>query len=251
MPSPVLSVLAFALVPVAATVLGGVVAAFRPPGPTTRSAIQHLAAGVLFAVVAGELLPDLMHERAPLATLLGFAVGTTLLLAVKEATRRLAASGAAGGGRAAAATPSRGTGASLVATVAVDVFVDGLMLGVGFAAGAKAGLLLGAALTLELLFLGLSAAAQLAKTGTPRGRSIAIVAGLGLLALLGAGVGAAVLGRLQGAALAGVVAFGIAALLYLVTEELLVEAHEGAESPLLAATFSAGFVVVLLVELVV
>ena len=39
----------------------------------------------------------------------------------------------------------------------------------------------------------------------------------------------------------GVLAFGAAALLYLVVEELLVEAHEQAETPLLAVLFFAGF----------
>lgn len=249
----VLTVLAYTLVPVAATVVAGVVATLRPPGLATRGVIQHLAAGILFAVIAGELLPDLMHERALLATLIGFAAGTGLMLGVKEATSRLtaAASNSAAKVGPAAATPSRGSGTSLIITVAIDMFIDGLMLGVGFAAGAKTGLLLGAALTLELVFLGLSAAAQLAAGGTPRGRSVAIVAGLGSLALVGSGLGAALLANLQPTALAGVVAFGTAALLYLVTEELLVEAHEQPETPLLAATFFAGFLMILLAEIVV
>ncbi|HEV8177483.1 MAG TPA: hypothetical protein VGP44_07295 [Gemmatimonadales bacterium] len=41
--------------------------------------------------------------------------------------------------------------------------------------------------------------------------------------------------------LAAVLAFGAAALLYLVVEELLVEAHEEAETPLLGAMFFLGF----------
>lgn len=41
--------------------------------------------------------------------------------------------------------------------------------------------------------------------------------------------------------LAGVLAFGTAALLYLVVEELLVEAHEETETPILSAMFFLGF----------
>lgn len=44
--------------------------------------------------------------------------------------------------------------------------------------------------------------------------------------------------------LAAVLAFGAAALLYLVTEELLVEAHEGEETPLLTAMFFLGFILI-------
>jgi len=49
--------------------------------------------------------------------------------------------------------------------------------------------------------------------------------------------------------LAGVIAFGAAALLFLVTEELLTEAHEVAENPLLTSAFFVGFLAVFLLEL--
>jgi ZIP family zinc transporter len=45
--------------------------------------------------------------------------------------------------------------------------------------------------------------------------------------------------------LAGVLAFGSAALLFLVTEELLVEAHEVAETTLATTAFFAGFLLFL------
>jgi ZIP family zinc transporter len=53
-------------------------------------------------------------------------------------------------------------------------------------------------------------------------------------------VGYAVVG-LSGGFLAGILGFGVASLLYLVTEELLVEAHEEPDTPLIAATFFVGF----------
>ncbi len=57
----------------------------------------------------------------------------------------------------------------------------------------------------------------------------------------GAITGAALLGGASNTVLAAVLAFGAAALLYLVVEELLVEAHEEAETPLLGAMFFLGF----------
>lgn len=36
-----------------------VTAAIRRPGPKLTSGLQHLAAGAVFAAVAGEVLPDL------------------------------------------------------------------------------------------------------------------------------------------------------------------------------------------------
>ena len=71
MPGLLAQVLAYTLLPVAATIAGGAIAAFRTPGPRLRSGVQHFAAGVVFAAVAVELLPDVVHERAPVAAVLG------------------------------------------------------------------------------------------------------------------------------------------------------------------------------------
>ena len=46
----------------------------------------------------------------------------------------------------------------------------------------------------------------------------------------------------------GFLAFGLVALLYLVTEELLVEAHETPDRPWVAAMFFVGFLLLLLLE---
>ncbi len=45
----------------------------------------------------------------------------------------------------------------------------------------------------------------------------------------------------RGSFLAGILGFGVASLLYLVTEELLAEAHEEPDTPLVTSTFFAGF----------
>ncbi|NWP75002.1 transporter, partial [Escherichia coli] len=48
--------------------------------------------------------------------------------------------------------------------------------------------------------------------------------------------------------IAGFLSFGLMALLYLVTEELLVEAHARRDTPLISAMFFIGFLVLLLIE---
>ena len=233
---PLASVLMFALLPAAAALLGAGIAAFWRPGSALRSSIQHFAAGLLFAAIGTELLPGIMHERAPLAAVLGFTLGIGLMLCIKYFTER---SGQRGAGK------SR----SLLVTLAVDVVIDGLLVGMSFAAGAKQGILLTFALTVEVLFLGLSSGVALAKDGTPRARIVQVGALLAILLMIGAGVGAAFLKDLTGAALEAALSFGSAALLYLVTEELLVEAHAEPETPLLTAMFFVGFLVLLVAEM--
>lgn len=59
-----------------------------------------------------------------------------------------------------------------------------------------------------------------------------------------------VVGGLSGAVRDALVAFGAAALLYLATEELLVEAHEVREGPLMTTSFFAAFLLIFALEIV-
>ncbi len=241
-------ILLLTLIPVVATVLGGVVASFRPPSPRVRSFVQHLAAGVVFAAVAGELLPEITAGGQPLGVVIGFALGVGVMLAVRALVERLAPEDAEQGTEETGeATPRAATG--LLAAVGIDILIDGLLIGVGFAAGERVGTLLVVALTLELLFLGLSVAASLGQRGVSRRQSILTVSGLSLLVIVGATLGGTLLQGLSGLGLEIVLSFGAAALLYLVIEELLVEAHEVKETPWITSAFFLGFIALYLIEL--
>ncbi len=237
------SVLAFAAIPAAAVVVGGVAAAFRPPGPAVTSGVQHVAAGVLFAALATELLPDVVHRRLPWVTLGGFALGVAAMLLLKALSRRLEA-------RVVAETNGAIVPTSLLLVSGVDIVLNGLLIGIGFAAGERQGLLITLALTLEVLLLGVATAAAISGPGARR-RVIATTLGFATLLLAGAGIGSYFLAGVNGLILDAVMSFGVAALLYLVTEELLVEAHEVDETPLLTSMFFVGFIALLLIEMLV
>lgn len=219
----------YTLIPAAAAVLGAAVAVNMRPGPVLVSAIQHFAAGVVFAAAAGEILPDLKHAGSPWATLVGGGVGVAAMLAVRTLERRV--KGPVG----------------LLTVTGIDILVDGLVLGIAFAAGAKAGFLLTVALTIEVLFLGLTVANELGEGGTSKARVVGLTAALVVLLPLGALLGGPV-ATLPAAIRGGFLAFGLIALLYLVTEELLVEAHETEDRPWVTAVFFAGFLLLLLLD---
>ncbi|WP_137862082.1 MULTISPECIES: transporter [unclassified Sphingomonas] len=221
--------LAYTLIPVAAVLLGSIMAIVRRPGEALVSAMQHLAAGVVFAAAATEILPPVLHRASPMATLVGGGLGVMVMLGLKRIEERFAGK------------------LALVATVGLDILVDGLVLGLAFLAGAKAGLLLTIALTLEVLFLGLSVTTELAEETRSKPRVIATVALLALMLPLGA-LAAVPLATLPPVVIAGFLSFGLMALLYLVTEELLVEAHARRDTPLISAMFFIGFLVLLLIE---
>lgn len=230
--------LPYIVVPAGASLAGGAYAVVRDVGRRARAGIQLFTGGVIVAAVAGELLPQLSGER-PLIVAAGFGAGTAAMFALKVAI-----------GRAEARRPARGgIPLGLVLVLGVDTFVDGILLGVAFATGAEAGFVLGVALTLEALFLSLSATTAAAAGGAPRRTVLAIAGGLASLLALSAAAGVAVFSHLPSGAFHAVVAFGVAALLYSVVEELVVEAHEENEPPLVAAMFFLGFLLVLLLEL--
>jgi len=90
--------------------------------------------------------------------------------------------------------------------------------------------------------LALAVTAELVEGGASRLRAALVPSVLALLVVAGALFAVLVLGHAPAAVLAAVLAGGIAALLYLVTEELITEAHESAaETPLLTALFFVGF----------
>lgn len=223
------SLLLFTLIPVAAALLAAIVAVNLKPGPLLVSAIQHFAAGVVFAAAASEILPTLIHSGSLAATLLGGAAGVGLMLAVKHFEARISGP------------------VAFLAIVGIDIAVDGLVLGIAFAAGERTGVLLAVALSIELLFLGLTVATGLSETATSKLRAVGLTALLLLLLPVGAAVAIPV-ASLPPGVVTGFLAFGLMALLYLVTEELLVEAHEVPDKPWTAAMFFVGFLLLVAIE---
>ena len=236
------SVFAFAAIPATAVIVGGILAALRTPSPAMRSGVQHIAAGVLFAALATELLPDVLHRRMPLVTLGGFALGVVAMLALKTLSGWIE--------KGAGSATLKGLPTSLLLVSGADIALDGLLIGISFAASERQGLLVTIALTLEVLFLGVAAAAALTGPGSRR-RVIATTCAFAALLLGGAGAGAYFLTGVSGAVLDAVMSFGLAALLYLVTEELLTEAHEVDETPILTSMFFVGFIALLMIEMLV
>lgn len=236
--------------PLLAPVIGAIVALRRDPSEMVKSLVRHIAAGLVFAAATIELLPELLKDKQPVATVIGFGLGVGLLLLVKvtfgghyhgdkDETENHTHSEEAG----------QSTFGAMLAAVGIDVAVDGLLIGLGFSIGSKEGGLLTLALAIEMLFIGLALIASCKDEGLSRGKSFLIASTPGVVLAAMAFAGVTVISHLHGALHQGILAFGIAALLYLVTEELLVEAHESPDEPLEATGFFAGFLIILVLAL--
>lgn len=218
-------------IPAVVALGGGILASVWNPGHQMRSLIQHFAAGVVLAALAVELLPEIGREHAPGWVLAGsFALGSLFMYGLKLWTMRLEHQASLAG-----TIPGLSTG--LLLATFVDVATDGFIIGAGFAAGGETGTILALGLSVELLFLGLA----LTSEATAGWRIIAISGALGGTVLSFSLIGNVLLSGASHAVIGGALAFSAAALLYLVTEELLMEAHEVEEKPISTLVLFGGF----------
>jgi len=228
--------LLYTLIPVAAAACSGIIVSIRAPREQVTSAVQHLAAGVVFAAAAIELVPGVLHS-APVPAIVGFAAGIAIMFALRHlsdaAERRAERRGSP-------------VAIGLIATIGIDFLIDGVVLGAGFASDQSTGILLTIAITLEYLFVGLSVSATL-PTRSPW-VLIGLPTLLALLTLLGTAIGVATLTGATKPVMAAVLGFGAVVFMYLVTEELLVKAHEQGDTAFGSATFFMGFLCYLLIE---
>ncbi len=220
--------------PVLAAVVGAIWAVLRPPGARLTSGVQYFAAGAVLAVIALDLLPG-MHQQGHLGfAIVGFALGVVILLGLKQ----LEAHGEAEAHDGQAATLP----VSLLVAVGIDLLIDGILVGGSVATlGRAQGVALTIALTVVILPLAVSVTMDLSNRGASAVQAALAPPLLSLALVIGALGGVVLLGEAPATLLAGLFAFGVAALLFLATEELLVEARETADTPPPAAMLFIGF----------
>ncbi len=148
---------------------------------------------------------------------------------------------------------ARDTGNALIplgflAAVSMDCVIDGVVIGTGFAIGARKRVLVSAALALEMFILGLATEIAMRSGGARPTTVVATCVGLAAVLVASALIGFTLLVGAP-AVLATLLAFGSAALLYFVTEELLVRAHDLGGTRLVTSLFFLGFVAVFSAEL--
>lgn len=223
---------------VAAGIVGGIVVRFWEPEDEWRSTIQNFAAGLLSAIIAVDLLPQVRTDGEPLLVLAGFAAGGILMIGVNAFAERLEQ------------RRDDGLPFGLAIAAGIDTIIDGLIIGVGFAASDELGLLLVAALSIELSVLTFSVAAEFRDNGASSLVTVGITSGIAMMIAVGAISGWLIFGGMAPATIAIVLAFASAALLYLVTEELLLKAHNSARTTQTVTSFFLGFLVLMAFTLI-
>jgi ZIP family zinc transporter len=222
-----------------AGIIGSVIALFWSPRAKIRSAIQHFAAGAVLAAIASNVIPEVERIGTLTGIIGGFVAGGFTMVGLKWIIVRLERKEKQG----------RKIPVGLAAAAAVDTFVDGVIISAGFSINPQLGTLLVIALALELFFLTLSVGVEFREGNYKPWQTLLVSSGIACMLLVGSLVAGIFLASLSPVALAVVLAFGAAALIYLIAEELLVETIQAEESIFPTITLFSGFLVLLVLKM--
>lgn len=239
MPDHLVEILPYLLFATAAGILGGIISIFWSPKARARSAIQHFAAGAVLAAVATSVIPDAAENGTIIGVLSGFAAGGLVMILLKWLVLRFEKKQKSG----------EGLPLGLTAAAAFDTLIDGALISAGFASGQQLGVLLVAALTVELFFLTLSVGVEFQKSPSKLLQKLLTTSGIAVMLLIGAVAASFLLSNAAESTVAIVLSFGAAALIYLIAEELLVETIQAEDSLISTSTLFGGFFLLLALKL--
>ncbi|AXV07114.1 putative CONSERVED INTEGRAL MEMBRANE PROTEIN [Euzebya pacifica] len=222
-----IDVLLLALLPAAGNITGGLVAEVTPPSDRWRNRALHAAAGVVFAVVAVEIMPRAVDVVAGWLLALAFLGGGGLYLLAQ----RLIQARAKGSGRM----------WMIYLAIASDLFSDGLLIGAGASLGGGLGLVLAVGQVLADVPEGAASTMTFRGNDVPRSRRLLLSVATVVPVLVGAALSFLLLRgrpeRWQLTALVGTAGiFAVAAF-----EDMIAEAHETEDTDASTAALLIGF----------
>lgn len=224
-----LQVAALALLPALGNFAGGLLAEIFKTTRKRLSLALHAAAGIILGVIAMELAPRAFGGAPPWMAGLGFLAGGAFYILIDMVVERLTGS-VSEDEEARGDTPrsaSKSAGAWMIyAAVAVDLFSDGLLIGVGSSLSFGLALLLALGQVTADLPEGFATIANFKEKGVPRSRRLLISASFLVPIMVGAFLTYFLLRNAPEALQLTALAFTAGILLVAATEEIIGEAHE-------------------------
>lgn len=233
------SFLPYVLLATSAGIVGGVIALFWKPKAKIRSAIQHFSAGAVLAAIASNVIPEVERVGTLTGIISGFVIGGLAMILLKWIIVRLERKKRQG----------QQIPIGLAAAAGADTLIDGVIISAGFSINPQLGTLLVIALGLELFFLTLSVGVEFHKENYKPWQILLASGGIACLQLVGALAAGLLLANASPAALAVILSFGAATLIYLIAEELLVETIQAEDSIVSTITLFGGFLVLLILKM--
>ena len=238
-----LLVLALIALPIVGNWLGGGLAEVLPVSRRTLSLALHAAAGIVLAVVGLELMPEALTASPAWVPIVAFVFGALFFLALDKGVNRLQAmmSGDDGAAADADADEEGSNPLTVYAGTSLDLFSDGVMIGTGALVDPALGLLLALGQMPADLPEGFATIVTLRSAGVARAKRLLFTAGLALPIVVGATLGYFALRDASELVTLSVLALTGGALLSVVIEEIVPEAHRSPDSKLATVFLVGGF----------
>ena len=240
MTNELLHVVGLSLLPAAGNFGGGMFAEWLQPSNILLNRALHVAAGIIIAVIAIEVMPEALQATSAWFLAIAFLAGGAAYLLLEAAIERWQR------------RQSRGAGAAawmVYVAVATDLVGDGLLIGAGSAVSSQLALVLALGQVLADVPEGFAVIANFRNKGVNRTKRILLSASFAI-PVTGAAIVAFFALQGQGEAVKMSALVFVAGLYALAAvEDMLREAHETVEdSRWSAVSFLAGFALFLVVS---
>jgi ZIP family zinc transporter len=228
-----LKVSAFAALPAFGNFGGGLLAEILPISKRTLSISLHAATGALIAVVGIELMPRALTTSLPWLSVAAFIAGGGVFILLDRVLRMVRLRFESSGGS---------FGAWMIFfAVSVDLFTDGIMIGTGSTVSKSLGLLLALGQVSADIPEGFATIVKFKADGIGRARRLMLAGAFAVPVFTGASVGYWVMRNHPELYKLLVLALTGGILLATSLGEMLAEAHETRDTPLMTIALVAGF----------
>lgn len=220
------------------------------PSNITLSSFQHLAAGIILAAISLELLPKIIKvqdETHRMASIIGLILGGFIMIFLRTYINEEKAKQYLKFFHDKSKIPW-----GLIISVAIDIFTDGFLIGaaLSFARQQKSAFIMAIALAIEISLIGITIGVTMKDAKLHYDKAYITGVILGIIITIGA-----IFGNIIGRTLrdkpifTGMLSFGTAALIWMISEELLLNAHKKNLTSIEGASaLYLGFLLVIILE---
>lgn len=228
----------YLLPPFLSMALGGIVGQFLRLSENVRAGVLHFVAGIISLAIAAELLPKMLASKSVFEVTTGFVLGFLLMMFLKYVVGALN-------------KKKKQEGDVLVTIVALSLHsvMDGLLVTVSFMAGAKAGFMVTTAVTIARFFLGLTTVSMLVGGQYSRSKASFATTTISFMTLIGGSITYFAFTSMASVDLGPEIAFGVAALMFFLIEELLTAAHAVKENAWMTSLFFLGYLLYIIFDM--
>ncbi|MCF7806269.1 MAG: hypothetical protein K9M07_05440 [Simkaniaceae bacterium] len=229
----------YSFIPLAFSVLGSILSLSTRINQRFSSYLQYFVAGIIIAAISTELLPEILPTDRPVSISIGFALGVFVMIALHALVHFLSRTG-----------KHHVLPLGLIFASALDLFIDGLLIGISFIAGLHSGVIVAISLSFCAFFLSASVASTLKRSSISWLAQLLVLTIMATALPIGCFFGLEVIRLFQTQLMVEILAFGVSALLFLSIEEFLSQAYKTRKYFLSPILFFLGFWIILILKII-